>query len=626
MHNFGQVKSGWITLLCCLTMGATETRLTGQSALCGGNLGDNIFTSGTFGSGVPNVVLNDPGYAPGFNYTSQVPPDDGEYTITNDIRDWSFVFPTWLRIGDNDIDPDGYMMVVNASFAPGIFYEQEIDNLCENTRYEFSSDVINIVRNGVTGHILPNVSFLIDDVLSYASGQIPQDEKWHTYGFTFTTGPGQFSVKLSLRNNAPGGIGNDLALDNISFKACGPASSVSIAPEGRICENSLFPILTAHIEADTGALLWQMSLDSGLTWNAIPGAVNRTHQINQLTAGDYYFRYIYSSTASSLNNPKCRIVSDIIHVEIVPVEFLIQDTICEGLFVMLGDSAYGETGIYQQLFTASNGCDSLVTLNLLVMPDPPIVALFDTRPTTCEGAEDGAVFLVSVDGTRPPFFFYVNDSLIPPPNTIVNLPAGTYIARIENEFGCFDEAEVVVDDGPAFDVLTIEDTTIVLGHSINLSAWTNLPASFAAWTPAAQLICPTCLVTLAMPIEDQTYVIHAGIDEDCSDRDSVTIRVDRTPVIYIPNVFSPNGDGINDQFLIGTDPLNIRSILEVLIFDRWGGIIARAANLFPEGEIVLWDGETRYGPAMPGSYVYLIRYTLADNSEQTVSGDVTLIK
>ena len=166
----------FFSLFVFILFAGQPTFLAAQTALCGGNLGDNNFSAGDFGSGMSNVVQANPGLAPGFQYTTQVPPDDGEYTLTNNINAWSYVYPTWLRVGDNDVNPNGYMMVVNASFAPGIFYEQVIDNLCENTLYEFTADVINLIRTGTTGHILPNVSFLLDDVLSYSSGQIPQDE------------------------------------------------------------------------------------------------------------------------------------------------------------------------------------------------------------------------------------------------------------------------------------------------------------------------------------------------------------------------------------------------------------------------------------------------------------------
>jgi gliding motility-associated-like protein len=261
-----------------------------------------------------------------------------------------------------------------------------------------------------------------------------------------------------------------------------------------------------------------------------------------------------------------------------------------------------------------------------VFPDPPIIADFGTKPTSCEGAADGAVFVASVSGTRPPFIFIINDSIIPAPNTLVYLPAGTYTARIENEYGCFTEEVVIVEEGPPFDVQTIADTTIILGHSVYLTAQTSLPATIASWTPVDNVLCPICIETYATPLADQTYVIEAMTDEGCVDTDEVTIRVDRTPIMYVPNVFSPNGDQINDYFSIGTDPLNIASIDEVLIFDRWGGIIARKASLTSDASIILWDGETPHGPALTGIYVYLITFTLADGTTSTTHGDVTLLR
>ena len=619
----GRISLHRLIILCLLQF--LNPGLRSQAILCNGNLGDNIFTEGDFGTGNANIVQVNPGYAPGFVYTTNVPPNDGRYTITNDMQKWPNNFPTWIEIGDNSNDPKGYMMVVNANYSPGVFYEQIIDNLCENTFYEFSADIINIVRKGTANHIKPNISFLLDGIEKYTTGNIAQDEAWHTYGFTFVTAPGQFSMKLTLQNNAPGGNGNDLALDNISFKPCGPESSVSISPEGKICENSLFPTLTAHIDADTGYLQWQVSTDK-MIWSDIPGETLRTHEVQQIAAGKYYFRYLYSNTTNGLYNSKCRIVSDVILVEVVPVTFLIRDTICEGLSVDFGGMPISETGSYQQFFTASNGCDSTVTFELVVVPDPHIEADFGSSPASCEGATDGSVFLLSVPNLRPPFTFRVDDSIIPPPNTLVHLPPGTYTAWIETPYGCFDNEEVVVDDGPPLDVNTAEDTSIVLGHTIFIHSTTNLAVDSIGWSNASTISCPYCLDTYATPTGDVTYVITVKTDVGCEDTDSITIRVDKTPIVYIPNVFSPNLDGINDYFAIGTDPLNVTSIDHVSIFDRWGGIISEKTNLSTEQEVILWDGDTASGPALPGTYVYLIQFTMADHTKQTRSGSVTVVR
>lgn len=604
---------------------ASYNSVLGQLNLCTGNLSENIFASGDFGSGSSIVFPTDPGLAPGFIYTTQVPPDDGEYTITNDINKWPSNFPTWLPIGDNSADPNGYMMVVNASVNSGIFYEQVINDICEYTSYEFSSDVINLIKIGIAAHTLPDISFLIDDVEVYSTGLIPQDEIWHTFGFIFTTGPGQNSLKLTLRNNSPGGSGNDLALDNISFRVCGPESTIAISQPGRICDNTLFPTLTAQIQSDTGSIQWQISVDS-MTWTNIPGAIDSTYLIDELSSGIYFYRFLYSTSSANLLNSKCRIISGSIRVEIVPVEFIIRDTICEGMTVNFGGIDYGETGIYQQFFTAANGCDSVVSLDLMVFPDPPIMADFIFTPPSCKGAIDGSISVLSVSGTRPPYIFLINDSIVPAPSTSVVLPAGIYIASIENEFGCFVKKEIVIPEGPVLEINTIEDVTIILGHSIVLETSANLPIFSSIWEPPTGLNCSNCLSPLASPTEDQTYVITAMTIDGCVDMDTITLRVDTDPVMYIPNIFSPNDDQVNDFFEIFADPLNIISFERVLIFDRWGGILSEKANVFNEGQSKLWDGLTRWGPANPGVYVYLINYTLANGTQKIVRGTVTVLK
>ena len=122
MREAGQGRFITILLWHLSIILGCQTSLFSQTTLCSGNLGDNVFTSGDFGSGNAVVFPSDPGLAPGFIYTLQVPPDDGEYTLTNDMTKWPFAFPTWLLIGDNSPDPKGYMMVINASFTAGIFY------------------------------------------------------------------------------------------------------------------------------------------------------------------------------------------------------------------------------------------------------------------------------------------------------------------------------------------------------------------------------------------------------------------------------------------------------------------------------------------------------------------------
>ena len=324
-----------ITILI-LIIGITHS-LYGQ--ICEGNLGENIFTEGDFGTGASNVLLPNPQIAPGYNYQTSPPPNDGFYTITNNTSSWgSFANTFWANIGDNSTDPNGYMMVVNASYDPGLFYQQEVTGLCENTQYVFSADIFNLIFPA-NNMILPNVSFLINGVEVYSTGGVPENGIWNTYGFTFATEPGQTSVTLSLANNAPGGFGNDLALDNITFRPCGPEALILPMDIANICEDGSPIDLEATILGDqyeTPQVQWQQSFDEGMTWEDIPGANDLSYTHTNLAAGFYYYRYLLANDPGNLLNSKCRVVSNVKVVHVVPKFYTIVDTLCEGLSFFFG--------------------------------------------------------------------------------------------------------------------------------------------------------------------------------------------------------------------------------------------------------------------------------------------------
>jgi hypothetical protein len=275
-----------MTRFCWLLILQALLVLPLEAQVCDGNLGENIFTEGDFGSGPAVVLPVDPMIAPGYIYTTQPPPNDGFYTITNNMSLWAFNFD-WLELQDNSPDPNGYMMVDNASFEPGLFYEEEIEGLCDNTLYAFSADIINLIPPG-RNIIKPNVSFLLDGNVVYSTGDIPENATWNTYGFTFTTDPGQTSVTLALRNNAPGGNGNDIALDNISFRACGPEALILPMEIANICEDGSPIDLEATINGDqydTPVIQWQQSFNAGVTWEDIPGETDFTYTHTDLNQG-----------------------------------------------------------------------------------------------------------------------------------------------------------------------------------------------------------------------------------------------------------------------------------------------------------------------------------------------------
>lgn len=337
---------------------------------CEGTLGPNIFPNGDFGSGTEVNIQNDPGLAPGYIYQPLPPPDDGLYTITNNTTDWGgFAADSWIDIGDNSDDPNGYMMVVNASSEPGLFFEQTVQ-ICENTTYEFSADVISMNIPGLFDFQEPNISFLIDGVELFATGNVPVDSTWRTFGFSFTSAPGVSQITLALRNNSPGGFdfpGNDLAIDNISLRTCGP--TITVPETVSICDNDPFDIvatITDGVYADP-FFQWQFSDDDGATWNDLTNENALTLTIDDTNQSGQY-RLLAANGASSISQPNCRVVSNPVIVDVQSIETNISETRCEGETYSFGNQNITTTGSYTEVFTTIDGCDSTVVLNIEFTP------------------------------------------------------------------------------------------------------------------------------------------------------------------------------------------------------------------------------------------------------------------
>ena len=604
--------------------------LVAQNEICTGNLGDNIFESGDFGTGQVNIPPKPDDLISTYTYVSAGPPFDGSFTITNNTGAWPNLFQTWVATLDNGADADGYFMVVNADFQPGIFYEQTIDGLCENTLYVFTADILNIVRIGVADHILPNVSFLLNDVEQFTTGGIPQDERWNTYGFTFTTGPGETTKKLSLRNNAPGGIGNDLAIDNIAFQACGPIAEILPRDIANICEDGDPILINATVTGDQfgagQAFQWQQSFDEGLTWENIEFATTDNFEHTETRAGFYYYRYLLANAESNLSNPKCRVNSNVKIIQVVPKFWEIKEDLCIGLSFQVGNTQYNETGIFTDSLISSLGCDSIVTLDLTIVDEGPIRPRISPEDPLCANTDGGSIGVSTIQNAREPFRITLGDRTSSSFVRFVGLEAGSYEIFIEDDVGCtFDTIIELIDPEP-FVIDLGEDLTLDLGESVSINPISNFPIAQFEWTPNNQTLSEEDDINQNFtPINSALYTLTATSDLGCIAVDDVFIRINAVREVYIPNVFSPNGDGQNDFFAIFPGIPNVQTIQEVGIYDRWGNLVFTRQNINPTDGTQLWDGQFNNQFVGTGAYLYAVRILFLDGEEEWITGTVTVV-
>ncbi len=303
-----------------------------QLGFCTGNSGDPIFTQ-DFGTGT-NYGPALPGGTTTYNFVGNSDPQDGQYTIGSSSFSYGWNLPSDHTANDTN----GKCLIVNASFTAGEFYKTTINGLCENTTYEFSAWLINILpSSGCGGGGIPvNVKFEIWDVSNtnlLATGDTgnifgSSSPNWQQYGLVFQTLAGQTSVILKMLNNGIGGCGNDLAIDDIIFKSCGDSVVIENASadnrfeacvEDMINNVSLTAIPDFSVFS-THAYQWQVSVDN-LNWNDIPGATNNTYNAPAPTpSGTLYYRVKFAETAGNVQNSSCNSLSESFEIKINALE------------------------------------------------------------------------------------------------------------------------------------------------------------------------------------------------------------------------------------------------------------------------------------------------------------------
>lgn len=293
---------------------------------------------------------------------------------------------------------------------------------------------------------------------------------------------------------------------------------------------------------------------------------------------------------------------------------------------IVGDSTFSTdsntTHIFQQagnytvqlIITTDQGCRDTTSQNITIRPQPEATALGDT--IVCPG-EPVRLSATGGDSYNWGPFGVTFDTPTDSNTLAYPLEPTQFVVTVADD--CyFDTAHVFVDVFPTPTIQARPDTSIIAGEPVALTATSDAGDDFV-WTPTTYLDSAAERFPIARPESNMLYLVSIANSFGCESSDEVQIWVE--PIcdqLFIPEAFTPNGDGRNDE--IAPIDFGQNEMISFQVFNRYGQLVFESSSF---GET--WDG-TLHGEELPmATYAYLLR-VLCDEREVLYSGNITLIR
>jgi gliding motility-associated-like protein len=304
-----------------------------------------------------------------------------------------------------------------------------------------------------------------------------------------------------------------------------------------------------------------------------------------------------------------------------------------------GSTTQTATGLeafnYTVTVTDARGCSATETV-AITEPTFPLTVALSTDSVSCYGGNDGAIVIDSVGGGTPGYeYSFEENGPYGPASILENLPFGVYTVYVRDSNECLVRVDDLTVNEPAdIDVYAFEDQTIRMGEAASVYATVNstsVDPSLVSWyyygADGTQNVVCSGAGCFDIDVNDllETTTLIFNLNNGCNDTASVLITVDQTESVYVPNAFTPNGDGINDVFTV-YGSVDVRKVNRLMVFDRWGELLYEATD-FPANDLTNgWDGTFKTKKMNAGVYVYYTEVELLNGEKVIRKGDLTLLR
>jgi len=514
-------------------------------------------------------------------------------------------------------------------------------DICSGADYTYADGTtsLNIIANESHTSVLSSIAGCDSTVIENVAIVPPSISSVSSVDVTNCSAPdGEMSVSsLGASNFELYSDANVFIASNTTgaFTGLSPGGYYIIAFNGSCADTSSIQIILSPTisiptaswnapicEGDTLLLNASAVAGATYTWSG-PGGFSSTNQnnsipnVNSSYAGTYYVHVTVGICVSE---------SDSVLVSISPppaISITGTSNFCEGDSTELTEtsgaaqhywSPFGETssaiyasdpGTYIVTATTADGCsatDSIV-IEQLAMPIHNGILGGDA----CEGFS--SLLVSSGTGSLTWSTAEITDSIY----VFVAAPT-TYYSTYTNSCGSETDS-ILVDVLPNPLVDAFGDTTIAPMETAQIGAAGGVDYS---WSPTDGLSCTSCADPIVNTNQSTLYYVVVTDSNGCSALDSVLITIDYNVPVFVPNVFSPNGDGYNDVVFVRGG-----SFIEFhfTIYNRWGQVIFQTNDRHAG-----WDGTFNSKDLDPGVFVYRLTYTDWQGTEGELSGNITLIK
>lgn len=415
-------------------------------------------------------------------------------------------------------------------------------------------------------------------------------------------------------------------------------------------EDSLIVLSQLIAGADPGGMWIETSAvpSTGGAFNSATATFRTTTQI----PGTYTFMYVINGTAPC---PNASTTVEVV-VENVPVADAGSDAsiTCDVTSVVLGGSGTSTGPAFTYRWTTTNGtivnpnvlnttvtqggtytltvrntqtgCESSDDVVVAIVGDIPTGANLQVYSPLCEGDPPGSAQVLGVTGGTPPYSYSLNGGAPVANANYQNLAAGNYTLLITDALGCRYETQFSIGtanvlsgtlDGPV--VVEFGDDAV---FTLTITAGT---ADSIVWFVNGVPTCFGCDVLTFKPTEFTRIHVEVYDERDCMIEFDASLQVKRVRHLYVPNVFTPNGDNVNDYVTVFSNA-DIKEIRFFQVFSRWGEKVFEARGIQPNIPELGWNGHFKGEVLNPGVYVYHALIIYSDDVEESIKGDVTLLR